>query len=97
MESSGRESAGGASRFVRLRPTDSPTAPSDDLTAIQDEDRHCPLAAELLDLCTVALLLARNATVLVLRIQSASHGAVEAPPFVWRRTSSSRRPGHTQS
>jgi hypothetical protein len=52
-ESSGRQSAGGASRLVRLRPTDNPTTPSDDLTAIQDEDRYGPLAAELLDLCTV--------------------------------------------
>jgi hypothetical protein len=52
-ESPGRESAGGASWLVRPRPTDNPTTPSDDLTAIQDEDRHGPLAAELLDLCTI--------------------------------------------
>jgi hypothetical protein len=30
------------------------TAPSDDLAVIQDEDRDGSLAAELLDLCTVA-------------------------------------------
>ena len=34
------------SRLVGLRPTDNPTTPSDDLTAIQDEDRHSPLPAE---------------------------------------------------
>ena len=47
------KSRSSASGLVRPRPADDATTPSDHLTTVQDEDRHGPLAAKLLDLRTV--------------------------------------------